>query len=243
MELVALLRVLWRFRIAVAVGAVIAIAVGVSIARGGTSRIGVASMRVILDTPKSLTVDVNPPGMDSLEWRAGLLANLMSTSESRQRITREMGIPIASLVVSAPYLSVPAASFPLPRAGLDAAAVAPEPYALAIESVDLPPFIEIDARAPSRDRAAQLAGAAADALKAAAEIEAIPGKTQELVVDVAGPPEARDVISGPGRVMPAVVGAVVFGLWCAGIVLVAALARVRRDRPGTPAPSSGFGWS
>jgi hypothetical protein len=243
-ELVAFLKVLWRFRIAVVVGAVVAIAAGLWVAKGATSRIGVASMRVILDTPQSLTVDVNPPGMDTLfDWRSHLLADLMSTSTSREQIAGEMGIPIDSLVVTAPYLSQPAASFPLPLAGLDAAAVAPEPYGLAIQSVDLPPIIEIDSRAPDRQRAAQLAGAAANALKAAAAVKAVPGKTQEFVVNSAGPPQAWEVVDGPGRLKPALAGAFVFGLWCAGIAFAAAFARVRRGRPGAPAPSSGFGWS
>jgi hypothetical protein len=244
MELAAVLHVLWRFRIVVAVGAVVAIAAGLWDAKGGTARLGVASMRVILDTPKSLTVDVNPPGMDTLEWRAGLLADVMSTREWRRHIAREMGIPIDSLVVMAPYRFGPAAPFPLPRAALDAAAVAPEPYVLAIESVERPPIIEIDARAPSRERAGRLAAAAAAALEAAAPVEElVPGKSQGLVAYAVGPPRSFDVASGPGRLMPGVVAAVVFGFWCAGIVLIAAMASARRSRIGKPVSSGSPGWS
>jgi hypothetical protein len=243
MEVFGLLQVLWRFRIAVAVGAVVAIALAFAFARGGSSRTGVASMRVVLDTPKSLTVDVNPPGMDTLEWRSVVLADLASTEESRKRIADQLGIPFDSLVVSAPYLVHPEAPFPLPRAASDAAAVAPEPYGLAI-GVDLPPIIEIDSRAPDRELAAQLARAAADSLEAAATVEVVPGKTQAFVVDSAGEPQAHDVVSGPSRRMPAIVAFVVFALWCAAIVLVAAVARVRADRARRmAAPTGGLGWS
>jgi hypothetical protein len=242
MELVGLLQVLWRFRIAVAVGAIAAIAVGLSLMAGGKSRVGAASMRAFLDTPTSLTADVNPPGMDTLEWRSQVLADLMSTSESRQHIARAMGIPIDSLDVRAPYMSVPPAAFPLPRTALEAVAVAPEPYALAIQSVDLPPLIEIDARAPTGERAARLAAAAVDALKAAAAVAVVPGKTEQFVVESAGPPQARELVRGPGRLKPAVISASVFGLWCAGIVVIAAVARIRRNRSGTPAASGALGW-
>ena len=128
MELVALLHVLWRFRIAVAVGAVLAIAVGLTVTKDSTSRTGAASMRVILDTPKSLTVDVNPPGMERSRLAIRLLADVMSTRTSRQQIAREIGIPIDASSSLRPTVQ-PAASFPLPHAALDAAAVASEPYA------------------------------------------------------------------------------------------------------------------
>ncbi len=150
MELVALLRVLWRFRIAVAVGAIVAIGVGLMLTRGATSRFGVASMRVMLDTPQSQTVDANPTGAATLEWRAGLLADLMGSDALRLRIARQMGIPADSLVVTAPYLSVPVVPVPLPRHALDVAAVIPQPYQLAIQAASWLPIIRIDARAPSR---------------------------------------------------------------------------------------------
>jgi hypothetical protein len=242
-ELVGLLRVLWRYRIAVAAGAVVAMAVSVALMSGAKTRVGVASTVAFLDTPTSLTVDVNPPGMDTLEWRSRLLADLMSTRESRQRIADKMKIPIDSLVVRAPYMSVPPASFPLPRTALEAGAAAPEPYVLAIESVDLPPLIEIDSRAPDRKRAAELVVAAVDALKAASATQVVPGKTEQFVVEAEGTPEASEIASGPGRIMPAILGVLLFGLWCAGIMLFDALRRARRGRSGARALASGVGWS
>ena len=42
--------------------------------------VGVASARVLVDTPDSQVVDLNPKGADALSSRASLLANLMASS-------------------------------------------------------------------------------------------------------------------------------------------------------------------
>jgi hypothetical protein len=223
-ELIALLSVLWRQRIAVAVGAVVAIAIGLLFLRADRTELGVASMRVILDTPRSQTVDVAPVGVTTLEWRTGLYADLMADETSRERIAGAMGIDVDKLVVRSPALSAPLVPIPMPQAALDAAATITEPPL---------PIIAIDARAPSREEAGRLATAAADALKAATEVE-LTDETQQFVMTEVGPPKTRAVVNGPGRSMAFVVIAVVLCAWCTGITLIAALARSRRRRPGRP---------
>lgn len=240
MELLAFLRVLWRFRIAVALGAVVAIALGVMVATAQTSRFGVASMRVIVDTPSSQTVDVNPVGVTTLEWRTGLFADLMATDEARESIARKLGIAPDSLVVAAPYMSVPAVPVPLPRAALEAARTVPEPYELGIQAAPLLPIIGIDARAPSPEQAARLASAAADELKAAAAVE-LTRQTQTFVAEPVGPPKAREVVNGPGRLVAVAVIIVAFGVWCAGIGVIDALKRSRRRR-WPEARAATVGW-
>ena len=233
MELIALLSVLWRQRIAVAVGAVVAIAIGLLFLRADRTELGVASMRVILDTPRSQTVDVAPVGVTTLEWRTGLYADLMADETSRKRIAGAMGIDVDKLVVRSPALSAPLVPIPMPQAALDAAATVTEPYELAIQALPPLPIIAIDARAPSREEAGRLASAAADALKAATEVE-LTDETQQFVMTEVGPPKTRAVVNGPGRSMAFVVIAVVLCAWCTGITLIAALARSRRRRPGRP---------
>src|SRR4051812_46073775 len=129
MELVALLRVLWRFRIAVAVGFAVAIGCGYMVTRAPGSRVGVASMRVLVDTARSQTVDVEPAGAATLDWRTGFFADMAATAPTRRRIARDMGIPMATLGVTAPHLSAPVVRLALPRAAADTAA-APQAYQL-----------------------------------------------------------------------------------------------------------------
>jgi hypothetical protein len=233
MELVALLRILWRHRIAVAVGAVVAVMVGLLVLRSDRTQLGVASMRVILDTPQSQTLDVVPEGVTTLEWRTGLYADLMADKASRERIAHDMGIEVDELVVRSPALSAPLVSIPLPQAALDAAGVVSEPYELAIQALPPLPIIAIDARAPSREAAARLAGAAADALSAATAVEAT-AETQKFVMTAVGPPKARTVVNGPGRAIVLAAVVVVFCCWCAGITLIAAITRGRRRRRPRP---------
>jgi hypothetical protein len=238
-EIVAVLRTLWRFRIAVAVGGIVAVGIGFMATRGATTHFGVASMRVVLDTPTSQTVDVDPEGAATLEWRAALLADLISTEPARQGIARRMGIPVDSLVVTAPYRAVPEVPLPLPRAALDAAAVMTEPYQLSVQAASLLPIVGIDARAPSRDQAARLATAAARALQTASVSE-VDGYVQKLVVEDVGPPKGKEIVDRPRRMIAAVITMLVFAIWCAGITVADGLSRRRRAALRTR--TAGVAW-
>jgi hypothetical protein len=230
MELVALLRMLWRFRIAVAVGGIVAIALGFMATKGATSRFGVASMRVVLDTPHSQTVDVAPVGASTLEWRADLSADLMATEPTRSRIAQAVGIAKEQLVVSTPSMSVPIVPMPLPQAALDAAAAVPEPYQVSIGAASPLPIVAIDTRAPSREMAARLATVAAEALKTTFAGEAAPD-TQQFVVDDVGPVQAREIVNPPRKMTAVIVVFVFFAFWCTCITLLAGFARPRRGSP------------
>lgn len=154
MEVVALLRILWRLRLAVVLGLVVAAGVSYHVLQSSPTHVGVASLRVVLDTPTSQTVQDSPVGMTTLEWRTGLFADVLAEDGPRAGIARRMGIPADQLVVTAPYMSVPAAVVPLPKAALEAATSIPQPYQLAVQQVGLMPIIGIDAHAPTRAEAA-----------------------------------------------------------------------------------------
>lgn len=230
MELVALLRVLWRLRLVVALGGVVAVGLGFMATKGAT-HLGVATTRVLLDTPTSQTVDATPPGVSTLQWRAGLLSDLMATDEMRLSIARAMGIDGDSLVVSAPYMSMPAVAIPLPRVALDAAAAVPHPYTLAIQAQNWLPIVAIDAQAPSRALATKLAVVAAQAMKAAATTDATPTASAgvlKFVVGDVGPVHSREILNRPRRIFAVIVAVFVFGIWCAAITLIAGFSRGRR---------------
>ena len=107
MELVAILRLLSRRPILVAVGAVMAIAVGVLAAGGPTKKSGAASARVVVDTAKSQLIYQAPTGADTLPWRSVLLADLAGSRPLTDRIANEVGIRRKELVVVHPELAAP----------------------------------------------------------------------------------------------------------------------------------------
>jgi hypothetical protein len=238
-ELLSLLRALWRHRILVGLGVVAATAVGLAIASGGGSRSGIAEARVVLDTPRSQLVEAVAIGADTLGWRASLLADLMSSRPVRTRIAHDSHIPEDSLVVVAPYLSVPAKPTALAKLGLDASAATPEPYVLSVGRTagvpfDAPlPLISIKARAPDPTKATRLANAATAALIAAAATpESTPdihrSEIQQFVVESVGPARAHEVVEGSRVLVALAVAILLLGLWGCCIALVSGVVRSRR---------------
>jgi hypothetical protein len=233
MEVVALLRLLWRLRLAVALGLLLSVGVAHHILGTTPTHVGVASLRVVLDTPTSQTVQDSPVGMTTLEWRTGLFADVMAEDQPRARIAERMGVPADQVVVTAPYMSVPAAVVPLPKAALESATSIAAPYQLAIQQVALMPIIGIDARAPTRAQAARLAQAAAAELNDLAD-RPWSDASEPFVAEPVGPPKAKDVASSPGRVMAVMAGVIAFLMWCAGLTVAATAWRgiSRRRRVG-----------
>ena len=229
MELLAVARLLWQHRIAMAVTGVVAVALGLYVATRPPSEVGVASVRIALDTPRSQTLEVVPKGLPMLLWRAELLGDLATGEPVRHRIAAAMGIPDRELAVSAPSRAVPVVPDPLPDQALTVASTMSEPYQLAIQAVPGLPMIAIDSGAPTRAEAARLAARAADALNA----EAAPSATavDGFVIEPVGPVRARVRTTGPERKMAVIVTVVMFGFGCTGIVLVASLSGARRRVP------------
>lgn len=243
MELVALLRLLWRHRVVVAVGAVVALAAGFAATRGESTVVGVASVRLVLDTPRSELLDANPVGMATLEWRADLLGDAGGADDVRDRVATAMGIPPGELVMTAPARLVPTIAVPLPEHALDAAAAVPNHYQLAIQAASGLPIVGIDARAPSREAAARLATAAVHALQARATEDAASNDTQGFSVEPVGAVKARAIVEKPRKVMAAAVAVVLFGLWCTGVTFVTGVSRVRRRRERAARAARIAAWS
>ena len=160
MELIALLHVLVRHRLLVALGAVAALAAGFLVTRAPSAHYGFATARVVLDTPDSQLVDAQPVGADTLPMRAALLADLMAGSSLKPKLARALGVPEQDLAVRAPHLSTPPVALPLAVRALEAAAPTTEPYVLGMQAVGPLPIIAIDARGPRKADAERLAAAA-----------------------------------------------------------------------------------
>src|SRR3954469_5706243 len=167
MEVLGLLAVLWRRRLALAIGAVAALAAGFAIGTSPPTSYGVGWARVVLDTPESQEVDTKPTGADTLPWRTSLLVHLLSSDRQKRDLAGRLGIPASDLAVIDPELTVPEATASLPTAAAKQAAIDPAKYVLTVyRSTDLLPMISIEGAAPDAARARRLVGATVDMLKA-----------------------------------------------------------------------------
>jgi hypothetical protein len=237
MELVALLRLLSRRPVLVAIGALLAIGAGVWAAGGETKKTGTASTRLVLDTAKSQLIHQAPPGADTLTWRTVLLADLAGSRPLTDRIAHEVGIKRRELVVVHPELSAPVMPATLATRAAEVAAVIREKYILTVSFDELLPIISLKAEAPDRSAAVRLVDAAAGALEDTGTPARITPKIQGLVVESTGPPRSKTIIDKPQPLLGIAVAVALFGLWCAGVALIPRLLSAWRDagRPLQPA--------
>jgi uncharacterized lipoprotein YbaY len=236
-ETVTILRELWRRRFLVAIVALVAIFVGLALTyrfslppESRKYEVGLANSRVLVDTPASQVVQVDPRGSETLGTRASLIAALMVEGEVKAAIAERAGLPPKRLVaVSQADIdsgSVPSSTLNDPDVNLLTTQVFASPEG------DQLPIVEIEAQTPTVAGAANLAGAAASGLrdyldsKAAAENAT---DRRRLRVAPLGAPQARLEVRGPSRVIA--VGSALFILvaGCAAIVGGSALARGWRE--------------
>jgi hypothetical protein len=235
MQTVTILRELWRLRLMVVLAGLLAAFVAISVAykvspSGLESRkysVGLASARILVDTPDSQVVEVAPEGSDSTGVRANLLANLMVEGEIKTAIAERAGLrPDRLQGVSATTLDPSAAASP------------PDPrgYVLTTDVVSSQdgerlPIIEIEAQAPDAMKAARLAEAAISGLRehldSKAAVEEVPD-AKRLRLTGLGAPQARDMVRGPRLAMAIAAGMFVFLVCCAAILAFFALVRAWR---------------
>jgi hypothetical protein len=232
MELVRVVRIVWRRRLWLAAGLVVAGVLALLGGRTSPTSSGVAFTRVALDTPTSVLVDTTPAGGTTLAWRAALLAHLVAGDDQRRAIAARLGIPPGQLAVVDPELAVPGVPSSIPKS-ISEALVATAPYVL---NVSLPngglPIISVEAFAPTRAAAARLARAATGHLTSESSGPDGPG-VQPFVLERAAPVHARTVVNDSGPLRTVAVFVFLFGLWTVAVTLgPPALRRLRlRPRP------------
>jgi hypothetical protein len=227
MEVVTVLRVLWRRRIALAVGCVFAVAVAVAVGRSPSAPGGLAKARVVVDTPQSQLVRDDPAGAQTLPWRATLAAMTLGTKAAREQMAREAEVPIGQLAVTDLELTFPPVPASLPRAATSAANTTTEPYVLTVYTDDVLPVVVIETAAPTRYKAARLAQAAIYALQTG--VSPITTEEQQgLSVQQSGAVRSRTVPGAAGRKKMAAIAVVLIGLWVVALVTGPLLSGVRR---------------
>jgi hypothetical protein len=231
MELLAFLHWLRRHLIPVALGFLVAAAVALMSVRGEPRTFGVASQRLVLDTPKSQLVNANPKGADTLAWRAAVLSEMTASGSMEERIARDMGVPAHSLRVMSMNLTEPEVESPLTTAAQEAEAQADEPYLVAVSFDEWLPLISVSTRAPDRSAAARLAKVTTAALMATAPAPPTAAAPQGLVVETIGRPRTKEVVGGQRRVVAVAFFLVLLSLWCVGIALVTRIRDALRPSP------------
>src|SRR4051812_6615791 len=104
MDTVTILRELWRVRLLVAVVGLLAVLAGLVVMfkvptlQSRRSEVGVATARILVDTPDSQVVAVAPKGSDTLGARANLLASLTVDGVVRSTIAEKAGLKPNQLV-------------------------------------------------------------------------------------------------------------------------------------------------
>ena len=185
MEILPVLRLIWRRRILLVIATVAAIAVFVGL--GGTkpasSSSAVAWTRVTLDTPKSQLVDVASSGSDTLTWRSALLTHVMAAEGPTRAIARRFGVRADEVNVVDSDVAVP---LDLTWLALNAAKSTGEfvrPYVVTLFVKDSSlPVISLEAAAPNRRDAVRLANAAVAVL----ESQSSPGGRVKSRISTAG---------------------------------------------------------
>jgi hypothetical protein len=244
MQTVTILRQLWRHRVLTAAFGVVAIFVGLFVVFSPTSmqsrqyQVGVATSRILVDTPDSQVVDVMPKGADALGVRANLLANLMVDGVVKTQIARRAGISPDSFTGIAESGSGPVPKIPSGRR------VVVLKTRLLTQSDGTPlPIIEIEATAPDTARATALADGAVTGLQDYLNDKAAQQKVSDgsrLRVSGLGIAQAHEQTRGPSTVFGVIATLLVFCLLSGMLLGISSLVRALRE---TPSPAAAGGAS
>jgi uncharacterized protein involved in exopolysaccharide biosynthesis len=265
MELVDLARALWRRRLLVLIGVLASLALaGKALTKPRPPASGLAWTRVMIDTPKSQLITPAPDGMDTLIWRAHLLADLMTTQENTDAVARAAGLDPKDVRVQEPLLYTSIVATPLPVAAQKAASIVREPYVVTLQYAWNLPLIEVETGAPDQAGAVKLAKAVTETLAAAdtpspADVAAadkiaaaqastpnadgtLPpaadskGVVQPFTAQSAADIQSRVVIARSGRLQGIMMAAVLLVVWCICVPLLPRPRRPRR-RAARPQPA------
>jgi hypothetical protein len=239
MDTVTILRRLWRFRLLVVAAGLLAMFVALFVSYELPSmesrkyEVGVATGRILVDTPASQVVEVAPKGSDSLGVRATLLANLMVDGVVKEAVAKRAGLAEAEIagIADSAEGAPPAAGESDPRG-----------YSLATEVLstaqgDSLPIIEVATQGPDARAAEKLANAAIEGLQDYLASKAVADRIpdgQRLRVSGLGVPQAREEVRGPRLVLSVAAMIFVFALGCAAILVISSLIRAFRYGPAPP---------
>jgi hypothetical protein len=252
MELVSIIRQLWRRKLLVVLVALVAVCVAIwsaykvpSMEKRGL-QLGAASSQILVDSPASTLVEgVDANQLTTLSTRARVYAQYLASLQARDAIAKATGIPSRAIRVSGPFSSdISRNNYSNQSSESRAGDVLKEGagYRLVFDAQEGVPIITVSAQAPTADAAVKLAQASFVALsvyvdKLQREADAIPekevpkGATAQVSTDNGvrvrqlGDPEGGTIGGGNGKILMVFVFLAVFLFGCALIAILPGMAR------------------
>jgi hypothetical protein len=242
MQLGMHLRELWSSKLGIAIAVLVALLAatrvmyGISVFPPGLERhsldIASASTRVLVDTPRSTTIDLrqNVYEIESLSQRAVILGNVIGSPPVRSYIARQVGVSPDRIEVTPPLTP----SQPRAIAGSENAPhtsdilKSPDEYRLNIQANPTVPVLDVYAQAPDAEAAKDLANQAIAGLQRYLDSIAAQRGTppeDQVRLEQLGQPRSGVINQGAGLRLASVVFVLVFAICCAAVLFVA---RVRR---------------
>jgi hypothetical protein len=250
MEAVSILRELWRRRPIVGVVVILAVLGGLMVAfrvslmppalQSRSYDVGLATARMLVDTPNSQVIAVSPKGSELLGARASLLSTLMTEGRVKADIARRVGLRPKELIATAESGAGSAEAAPVRKPGPDARVLTTR--VLTNNVGEQLPIIEVEAQGPDTEAAARLANAAVNSLRESLDSRAASenvADARRLRVTALGPPEVREAGRGPRALLGLVAALFLFAAGCGLTLLLASLARGWRE---ADAAESNVAW-
>jgi hypothetical protein len=231
-ETVTILRTLWCHRVAVCLVAVVAIVIGWMAAyhpsfppERRAYSVGMASTGILIDTPKSQVVEVDPEGAETLAARANVLSNLMVDGEIKSVIARRAGLRPEQIIATT--ATAAAANPPPLHAGSH---VLTTSLAITSDMSEIP-IIRVEAQAPDVRQAIALANASVAAVSEYVDSKAVAetiSDARRLRVRPLGTAQGHTAMRGPSRVLALAAALLVLVVGCGLILVTSALVRTWR---------------
>ena len=237
MDIASILNELWRRRIWVGVGIVVAGVLAMSVVfklpsfEKKSTVTSAASTDVLVDTRTSalgsIAIDV-----DELTTRAAVYARMVGTTAVKERIAKLAGVPAEQIAVVNASPSTPVPSSPGAASPVTPPPPSPGGLRIVATSQEASPAIELQAQAPTPSAAERLADSAAKALIAnvaeTQERRSLPA-AERVVLRQLGSPQAVVRIDEPGytKAIAAFIGA--FLAWCLLVLVVSRTAVALRQ--------------
>ena len=229
MELAAAARVLWRHRLIALLGLPLVIAIAVICAHrlSPPERVyGVASAKILVDTPKSQLVDLapsvglDPTVADGLPVRVDILADELAGDASVDALARQAGLPKDRIAVLT-FGVGPTRTTPLARRLAELNPGGHRPYVVQITADGREPIVNILTSAPTGVEAKRLADAAVATFSSVVRSD---GPHRGFVAKPLGPSKAGQFLQGSGMALTAAVALSAVVMWLFGIVMASGTA-------------------
>jgi hypothetical protein len=253
MELVHIAKALWRKKVWLALGFVLATLAATSMVyqlgpspKSKTVRYGAGQTEILIDSPSSVIGDLKRD-VPSLIARGGIFERFLATDEATKAIAKAAGLPANQIAVVAPKLFID--GVPDAKSAERASKLAGKrPYLIQVQQGDDLPVLSIVSQAPTPDEARKLANGSATALADVVErLQKDSGVPENrlLTIRQLGTASAGEIVENPSKLKAVAVFVVVFGFACFLILAGPAIADAWRTseprRSPSPAGANGSG--